>query len=110
MQRVPTAEVLNLSVGFGNLQDFAFGGKALDVMDHSSANGAPIQQWSYLNGNNQQWMLVALGSNEFKIVSLLSGKVLDVAGGPQSTGNGVFLQQWDYIGGNNQKFSLSPIR
>jgi hypothetical protein len=32
-------------------------GKSLDVRGYSTANGAVIQQWNYLGGNNQQWSL-----------------------------------------------------
>jgi len=33
-------------------------GKAVDVNAGSTADGANVQQWTYLGGDNQQWMLV----------------------------------------------------
>jgi hypothetical protein len=32
-------------------------GKVLDVRDISTANGARIQQWDYVGGDNQKWEL-----------------------------------------------------
>ena len=31
-------------------------GKVLDVRGVSTANGAQIQQWDYLGGDNQRWL------------------------------------------------------
>ncbi len=32
--------------------------KVLDVSNWSTANGAPIIQWDWHGGNNQQWQIV----------------------------------------------------
>ena len=88
----------------------AFSGKVLDVTGGSKANGAPIQQYDFLNGSNQQWYVLPLATGEYRVQSLLSNKVLDVTGGPAATGNGVLLQQWDDLGGANQRFILKPVR
>ena len=40
-----------------------YSGKALDVAKVSTADGANVQQWNYGGGDNQQWQLVAVGSN-----------------------------------------------
>lgn len=40
-------------------------GKALDVLDFSTADGARVVQWPDLDGANQQWQLVKLGSDTF---------------------------------------------
>jgi hypothetical protein len=32
-------------------------GRALDVTDRSTADGANVQQWAYTGGDNQQWRL-----------------------------------------------------
>jgi subtilisin family serine protease len=82
-------------------------GKVLDVAGISMANGARLQQWDYLDGNNQKWTLESVGGGYYKIVSQLSGKVLDVVG--RSTANGARLQQWDYLGRDNQKWRLDPL-
>jgi dolichyl-phosphate-mannose--protein O-mannosyl transferase len=44
-------------------------GKVLDVVGISTANGAKIQQWDYLDGNNQKWTLESVGGGYYKIVA-----------------------------------------
>src|SRR5581483_6530853 len=68
-------------------------GKVLDVYGGSTADGAPIQQWDYLGGNNQKWYLMPVAGGYFAIVNVQSGKVLDVSG--QSINGGATIQQWD---------------
>jgi hypothetical protein len=77
-------------------------GKVLDVAGISMANGAQIQQWDYLGGDNQKWRLESVGDGYYRIVAKHSGKVLDVVG--VSTANGVRIQQWDWVGGDNQRW------
>jgi hypothetical protein len=81
-------------------------GKALDVRSESTADGAPIEQWDFWNGPNQQWQLVPVDSVYYKIVSRNSGKVLDVNGTSIANGSGV--EQWTYWGGANQQWKLVP--
>lgn len=83
--------------------------KVLDVTGASVKDGAPIQQWAWNGLGQQQWNLVSnpapLGSEEadtFTIVSIASGKVLDVPGGSQA--NGTALQQWSANGSSQQKW------
>ncbi|WP_155856185.1 RICIN domain-containing protein [Cellulomonas sp. URHD0024] len=85
----------------------ASSGKALDVRDNSTANGAAIQQWTYGGGSNQKWVVTATSGGYYKVVSTLSGKALDVAG--VSTANGAGVQQWDYSGGGNQQWRLNAV-
>ena len=80
-------------------------GKALDVRDVSTANGARLQQWTYGGGNNQKWRVEDMGSGYFRLTSISSGKVAEVAG--SSTANGAAVQQWDWGGGDNQRWSLT---
>jgi parallel beta-helix repeat protein len=82
-------------------------GKVLDVTGISSNNGALIQQYDYLGGNNQQWQLTAVNGNYFEVVNRNSGKVLDVQG--VSVNNGALIQQYDYLGGANQQWQLVPL-
>lgn len=79
-------------------------GKALDVTDVSTANGARIQQWTYGGGGNQQWRAENLGGY-YRFTNLNSGKVMEVAG--SSTANGAAVQQQDWSGGDNQLWSLT---
>ena len=69
-----------------------------------------MQQWACGGALalNQIWKAVAYG-NSFELVSLNSGKCLDVPNG--NSNNGTALQQWDCGGGNdsNQLWTLIPI-
>ncbi|GAA2123630.1 hypothetical protein GCM10009802_28090 [Streptomyces synnematoformans] len=80
-------------------------GKALDVSDVSTADGAPVHQWTRHDGNNQQWQFVDSGDGFYRLQARHSGKVLDVAG--VSTADGAALQQWADHGGANQQFRLA---
>lgn len=82
-------------------------GKALDVKDNSTANGARIQQWDYSGGLNQQWSRVDVGSGYFKVLARSTGKALDVV--DNSTANGAQIQQWDYSGGLNQQWQFVDL-
>ncbi len=86
--------------------------KLLDVKDRSLADGASLIQHAAAGGTNQQWRLVQqsftpagagrAASGVFTLVSMGSGKVLDVAGGGtsealpivQTTAAGTASQSW----------------
>ncbi|WP_062431062.1 endo-1,4-beta-xylanase [Herbidospora daliensis] len=80
-------------------------GKALDVYNLSTADGARITQWSRNNGTNQQWQFVSSGSGWYRLKSRLSGKVLDVSG--VSTANGAAVVQWSDGNGTNQQWRVA---
>nr|WP_062431061.1 non-reducing end alpha-L-arabinofuranosidase family hydrolase [Herbidospora daliensis] len=80
-------------------------GKALDVYNLSTADGARITQWTRNNGNQQQWQFVDSGGGYYRIKSRLSGKVLDVSG--VSTANGAAIIQWSDGNGQNQQWRLA---
>lgn len=82
-------------------------GKAIDVYNLSTADGARITQWSRNGGTQQQWQFVSSGNGYYKLRSRLSGKVLDVAA--RSTADGAAIQQWSDNGGANQQFSIQTI-
>ena len=82
-------------------------GKALDVLNASMLDGAPLQQYDYLGLSNQQWQLVLVEPGYYKILNVNSGLVLDVTG--ESVENGATIQQWAYWGGDNQKWSLTQL-
>lgn len=79
-------------------------GKVLDVNGASTANGTGIIQWTWNNGNNQQWQVIDLGTGYYRITNRNSAKVLDVNGG--STANGASIVQWTWNGGNNQQWQF----
>ncbi|GIH03082.1 hypothetical protein Rhe02_11490 [Rhizocola hellebori] len=80
-------------------------GKALDVYNFATNDGARITQWTRTSANNQQWQFVDSGSGFYRIRSRHSGKVLDVFN--LSTANGGAIVQWADNNGNNQQWRLA---
>jgi beta-xylosidase len=80
-------------------------GKALDVSGVSTADGAPLHQWTRTNAENQQFQFLDSGDGYYRIKARHSGKVLDVSGG--STADGAAIHQWADHGGVNQQFRLA---
>ncbi|MFY1689164.1 non-reducing end alpha-L-arabinofuranosidase family hydrolase [Plantactinospora sp. WMMB782] len=80
-------------------------GKALDVYNLATNDGARITQWARNNGNQQQWQFVDSGGGYYRVKSRLSGKVLDVYN--FSTANGANIVQWADGNGTNQQFRLA---
>ncbi|MFE7189358.1 RICIN domain-containing protein [Kitasatospora sp. NPDC057541] len=66
-------------------------GKCLEVADWSTADRAPVRQWTCTGGANQQWS----NSNYGLLTNLHSGKCLDVPW--DSTAWGTQLMQWPCI-------------
>ncbi|MEO3770632.1 non-reducing end alpha-L-arabinofuranosidase family hydrolase [Micromonospora sp. B9E7] len=80
-------------------------GKALDVYNLATNDGARITQWARNNGNQQQWQFVDSGGGYYRLKSRLSSKVLDVY--QRSTANGASIVQWSDNNGTNQQFRLA---
>ncbi|MBQ1074908.1 RICIN domain-containing protein [Micromonospora sp. C31] len=80
-------------------------GKALDVYNLATNDGARITQWTRNNGSQQQWQFVDSGGGYYRLKSRLSGKVLDVYN--FSTANGASIVQWADGNGTNQQFRLA---
>jgi beta-xylosidase len=80
-------------------------GKALDVYNNATTDGARITQWTRNDGNNQQWQFVDSGGGYYRVRSRLSGKVLDVYN--FSTADGGSIVQWADGNGTNQQFRLA---
>jgi len=80
-------------------------GKALDVYNRATNDGARITQWTRNNGDNQQWQFVDSGGGYYRLKSRLSGKVLDVYN--FSTADGGNIVQWADGNGTNQQFRLA---
>ncbi|MEV1142196.1 non-reducing end alpha-L-arabinofuranosidase family hydrolase [Micromonospora sp. NPDC049799] len=80
-------------------------GKALDVYNLATNDGARITQWSRNDGNWQQWQFVDSGGGYYRLKSRHSGKVLDVYN--FSTANGAGIVQWADHNGVNQQFRLA---
>ncbi len=80
-------------------------GKALDVYNLATNDGARITQWARNDGNQQQWQFVDSGGGYYRVKSRLSGKVLDVSG--SSTADGGAIVQWTDNSGANQQFRVA---
>lgn len=79
-------------------------GKALDVYDLATDDGAPIVQWARNDGAWQQWQFVDSGGGYYRLRSRHSGKVLDVYN--FSTADGADIVQWSDHNGSNQQWQL----
>ncbi|WP_201761536.1 MULTISPECIES: RICIN domain-containing protein [unclassified Nonomuraea] len=80
-------------------------GKALDLYDFATADGAPIVQWARNDGDQQQWQFVSSGDGYYRLRSRHSGKVLDVY--EWSTEGGADIVQWADLNAANQQFRLA---
>jgi hypothetical protein len=80
-------------------------GKALDVYNLATNDGARITQWTRNNGANQQWQFVDSGGGYYRLKSRHSGKVLDVYN--WSTADGGAIVQWSDTNGANQQWRLA---
>jgi beta-xylosidase len=80
-------------------------GKALDLYNSATADGARITQWTRGDGANQQWQFVDSGDGYYRLKSRHSGKVLDVHN--FSTADGGAIVQWGDHNGTNQQFRLA---
>jgi alpha-glucosidase len=79
-------------------------GKALDVFDRSTADGAAIVQWPRTTGTNQQFRFLSSGSGFYRLAAQHSGKVVDVSA--RSTADGATVVQWTDTNATNQQFSV----
>jgi glycosyl hydrolase family 62/ricin-type beta-trefoil lectin protein len=82
-------------------------GKALDVYNLATTDGARITQWARNDGAQQQWQFVDSGGGYYRLKSKLSGKVLDVYN--LSTADGAAVVQWTDNNTTNQQFSIQDI-
>jgi hypothetical protein len=105
-QTTPGDAALGVAPAHYGLVNF-WSGMDVDVTDESTSDGAPIQQWTNLNGANQQWEFDRVDDLHYKILNKLSGLVLDVR--DSSTVNGAPIQQWSYLGNENQKWQFVPV-
>ncbi|MGN9910027.1 non-reducing end alpha-L-arabinofuranosidase family hydrolase [Phytohabitans sp. LJ34] len=80
-------------------------GKALDLYNLATNDGARITQWTRNDGAQQQWQFVDSGGGYYRLKSRHSGKVLDVYN--WSTADGGAIVQWSDHNGANQQFRLA---
>lgn len=82
-----------------------FSGLALDLTDGKTNDDTQIQQWGLSGGSQQEWRLVSVDDNYFKILSMKDESMcIAVDGADGSDGLDVKLQK--YKGTDNQLFRL----
>ncbi|MGB3437392.1 MAG: RICIN domain-containing protein [Actinophytocola sp.] len=79
-------------------------GKAMDVQQPNTDNGARVGQYTYGGNAWQQWQFQDAGSGYWRIISRHSGKCLDVLSA--STADGAELAQYTCGSGTNQQFQM----
>ena len=84
-------------------------GKLADVFNASTADGANVVQWAANGQTNQRWRFRDAGGGYSTVVSVNSGKCLDVYGGAGATGDGVRVVQWACHGGTNQQWRVQDL-
>jgi hypothetical protein len=80
-------------------------GKAMDLYNWATTDGARIAQWTRTDAANQQWQFVDSGGGYYRLRSRHSGKVLDVFN--RSTADSAQIVQWADGNGTNQQFRLA---
>ncbi|MFB6308338.1 MAG: BNR-4 repeat-containing protein [Haloarculaceae archaeon] len=89
-------------------------GKAMDVNNSSTSDGADVIQWGYWGGANQQWDVTQNSDGTYTITNVNSGKVLEVASAGTSDGdnvqqytdNGCTCQNWNIIENSDGTYRL----
>lgn len=81
-------------------------GKVLDVSECSTADGANVQQWSWLGGNCQRWKVEATDNGFYRLISQQSGQALDV--NECAASDGANVQQWPWSGADCQQWKIEP--
>lgn len=88
--------------------------ECIDIKDISPNNGAKLQLWEDVDGNNQMWQFAKLEEDgnvllggKYKITAKNSGKAMEI--GYNSQEDGGTVQQWDYEYGNNQQWFLQKV-
>ncbi|MEV4490540.1 RICIN domain-containing protein [Micromonospora coxensis] len=79
-------------------------GKALDVRDTSTQDGAVIQQWPRNDGEWQQFQFVASGGGYYRLKARHSGKVVDLW--EWNVADGAEYRQWPDLNATNQQFQV----
>ncbi|MEU8659425.1 non-reducing end alpha-L-arabinofuranosidase family hydrolase [Actinoplanes philippinensis] len=82
-------------------------GKALDVYNLATGDGARITQWTRNDQAQQQWQFVSSGNGLYRLKSKHSGKVLDVQN--RSTADGGGIVQTTDANAAGQQFSVQTI-
>ncbi len=100
----PSASAATVDTGAWYVLVNRHSGKALDLYNLATNDGAIIAQWTRNDGAWQQWQFVDSGGGNYRLKSRHSGKVLDVYN--WSTADSAAIVQWADTNGANQQFRL----
>ncbi|MBO0937476.1 RICIN domain-containing protein [Fibrella sp. HMF5335] len=78
--------------------------KAVQVANASTADNAPLEQWTYWGGGHQQWTANRNADGFFTLSNRNSGKAMTVQGASTADGAGIVQQTLGM--GTNQQWSL----
>jgi hypothetical protein len=79
-------------------------GKAMDLYEWSTADGAPVNQFTRNDLAVQQWRFVSVGSGYYQVRSVHSGKVLEV---PNASDGSFLVQNTSNSSNTRQHFRLA---
>ena len=80
-------------------------GKALDIYNGATTNGAKVELYSNWGGPMQKFIFTPTDSGYFRITPVSSpNSCLDVTG--ISNADGAFIQRWSYWGGTGQQWCI----
>ncbi|WP_243761613.1 family 43 glycosylhydrolase [Streptomyces sp. YIM 98790] len=100
----PTAGAATIDTSASYVLVNRHSGKALDVYNLATGDGADIVQWARNDGAWQQWQFVDSGGGWYRLKSRHSGKVLDIR--DFSTADGADVIQWTDNNTQNQQFRI----
>jgi hypothetical protein len=103
---VPATSYVDITAQSG--QTYYYVATAINRSATESARSDVARATTPPSASDQEWQLVAVDAVHYKIVSKLSGKVLDVTGGSEL--NGTPVQQWQYVGNPQQQWLLIAVQ
>ena len=107
----------SVSTGTYVIRTAVNGDRCLDISGGSSADFANLQIYQYNGTNAQKFVLTDLGSGQYMISCVASGKAMDVYGGgtkdgtnvAQYTSNGTAAQKWILESAGDGKYFIKNV-
>lgn len=84
-----------------------YSGRALDVYQEDSYDGARVQQYNWHNSDGQKWIIKSIGNGQYSIISKCNNLYLDIP--RTSTTIGTEAQCYSGNGSSAQKFVLTKV-
>ncbi|WP_150243534.1 RICIN domain-containing protein [Nocardiopsis quinghaiensis] len=82
------------------------GDRVMDVVDKSTANGAPVHLWDRHDDTNQQWRFVPVEEGFYEIEGIGSGKLLEIPSDPAAQPGSALLTR---TGSPNQHWAVIEV-